>query len=116
MSKPTHAIEWESQPASGDADIDLESLKRAQLDYLRRAADMGKVVWSGPYFDENNQPEGGGLTLVRFTSMKDAEQFASDMPMVKAGLLIADVHRWHIEVEAMSSAQKAAAVGARGGG
>lgn len=69
------------------------------LGTMRGWLDSGRLVMGGPFLDE----AGGGMAIVAFASLEDAEAAAHADPAVRAGLLEVQVRPW---LMGMSAAQR----------
>lgn len=102
-TKPTHAILW--QPGEKwieEKRTEEQPFFKDHADYLRKLLAGGKIFLSGPWRDDP-----GGLTLVRAKSDEEAMAIAEGDPMVKAGILTAEVKAWVILMDGVAIGAKA---------
>lgn len=76
-----------------------QPLFKEHMDYLLLLLRAGKNIMSGPWRDEP-----GGLTLLRANSDLEADQLIENDPMVKAGILNAEVKAWNVIMDASGTA------------
>lgn len=73
---------------------ELQQLLAAHLNYLIGLEKAGALFASGPLFSADGKMTGDGLTIVRASSITEAEALAKSDPFVAAGLRRPDVKRW----------------------
>jgi uncharacterized protein YciI len=62
----------------------------AHIGTMRAWLETGNLVIGGPFLDE----EGGGMAVLRFAGLEQAEESARADPAVRAGLLAPRVRPW----------------------
>ena len=63
------------------------------FDKLKRMLKDGSLILAGPCTDE-----AFGIVIFQAESMKEAHKIAGDDPAVKAGLMTAECHEFHISL------------------
>jgi uncharacterized protein YciI len=63
--------------------------------YMQTLADADKLIFGGPWVD----PAEGGLLVLDVASREEARQVIEDSPLVKAGLLTAEIKKWKVSFE-----------------
>ncbi len=56
----------------------------------------GLLQASGPFLNDDDEPTGGGLTIIVADSRAEAETLAGADPLVRDGLRRVAVHRWRM--------------------
>lgn len=78
-----------------DKEAGRERALKAHHDYLVSLAKEGKVVFAGPWRDEQ-----GGMSLIRVRTDEQAEEVLANDPAAKAGFITGEVKAWKVTLSA----------------
>lgn len=80
-----------SGPKKSESPEEGMALQKAHLDHMSQLANEGKICIAGPFA---NDTELRGIVIYSAQSIEEAQTYADTDPMVKAGILIAEIHQW----------------------
>jgi uncharacterized protein YciI len=72
--------------------IQAAELQRAHLDNIKRLANEGKLIISGPFLDDG---EIRGIYIFNVATIEEAQQLTNTDPAIKAGRLAMELHPWY---------------------
>ena len=81
---------------------DLGAHLRDHLLFMIGLEKSGQLFASGPTFDASDSMTGEGLTILRASSLEEAEDIANQDPFVRAGIRKAHVQKWRVNEGRMS--------------
>lgn len=76
-----------------------EAMKAGLVDHLLYMIDLekkGLVLASGPFTNDEGQPDGAGLTVLRVGSRAEAVEIAQADPLVTLGVRAVNVKAWTV--------------------
>lgn len=72
---------------------EIERLQAAHLAYGQKLREAGKLILNGPVIDGGDLR---GVSVLRVSSLEEAQALADGDPSVKAGRLISELHPWMV--------------------
>lgn len=73
----------------------------AHQDYLSTLAEQGSLAMAGGFADQS-----GGLLLLKQVSLESAKEIVQGDPMIRSGVLTAEIKAWQPEISTMTTPRK----------